>query len=240
MESCRDRRISPDMLIGTLPHGFFDNIQYGADYYSGHMVFEAPGQHKITDLGTVVPEVFQDDRGITVRGEIATPLGKVIKTWRFWNNSDFFDLSYRFLWADCPVGSLRFGYFTLNPDVFEPTSLFFSTHNGGSDLEHFSAKPNGISHFSPVSALVSAHQAVALTNGEISLGDKKCRLSISFDPTQAALVAGILCVPIDDRYLFRVCFSGTETDDTSVRVTSRSFWNDREISFRIRLDHTPS
>ena len=36
--------------LGGLPHGFFDEIALQADWYTGDSVFEAPGEHKLTDL----------------------------------------------------------------------------------------------------------------------------------------------------------------------------------------------
>jgi hypothetical protein len=33
-----------------LPHGHFDDIALQADWYTGDCVFEAPGEHKVTDL----------------------------------------------------------------------------------------------------------------------------------------------------------------------------------------------
>src|SRR4029450_13722118 len=37
-------------LVGGLPHGSFQDIALQADWYTGDCVFEAPGEHKITDL----------------------------------------------------------------------------------------------------------------------------------------------------------------------------------------------
>ncbi|MDE3113976.1 MAG: glycoside hydrolase family 57, partial [Pseudomonadota bacterium] len=36
--------------VGGLPHGHFDDIALQADWYTGDCVFEAPGEHKLTDL----------------------------------------------------------------------------------------------------------------------------------------------------------------------------------------------
>ena len=36
--------------LGGLPHGHFDDIALQADWYTGDCVFEAPGEHKVTDL----------------------------------------------------------------------------------------------------------------------------------------------------------------------------------------------
>jgi len=41
--------------LGTLPHGHFDDISFGADFYSGHSVVQRPGHRKLTDLQACAP-----------------------------------------------------------------------------------------------------------------------------------------------------------------------------------------
>ena len=48
LDSLIDRTVSETALFGTLHHGYFDDIGWSADYYSGHLVFESPGHHKVT------------------------------------------------------------------------------------------------------------------------------------------------------------------------------------------------
>ena len=45
-----DYRVSEKFIFGFVPHGFFKDIGYGADFYSGHLVIEPLGKFKITDL----------------------------------------------------------------------------------------------------------------------------------------------------------------------------------------------
>ena len=40
----------PTPVVGGLRHGHFDDIALQADWYTGDCVFEAPGEHKLTDL----------------------------------------------------------------------------------------------------------------------------------------------------------------------------------------------
>jgi hypothetical protein len=40
-----------ESYCGTLPHGYYDDIAFGNDYYTGHLVFESLGKPKVTDLG---------------------------------------------------------------------------------------------------------------------------------------------------------------------------------------------
>ena len=67
-------------LAGTLPHGYYGNIKYGADWYSGHLVFELLGQPKITDLAAVEPDLERvNEDSFLVKGVINCPLGSISK-----------------------------------------------------------------------------------------------------------------------------------------------------------------
>src|SRR5690606_3321605 len=48
-------------VIGGLPHGTFDDIGLQADWYTGDCVFEAPGEHKITDLEWAATRIAHGD-----------------------------------------------------------------------------------------------------------------------------------------------------------------------------------
>lgn len=220
-------------LIGTLPHGFFDDIAFGADYYSGHLVLEIPGQHKVADLNPVEASISSGPDGILVSGRIATPLGELIKEISIHSGRPEVGLVYRFLWPDCPAGSLRLGHMTLNPEAFDLSTLRFSTHNGGA-LETFTVdamKP--FNHMAPVSALVSAHQGLGMTEGLVEIGDARRGLSIRADLSCSALIAQGLYHPVAGSYLFRLAFSAQELDDTSCKSPHRTTFASRTLSLKI-------
>src|SRR5262249_42771856 len=103
-----------DRLCGTLTHGFYDDIHWGADFYSGMVVFESPGHPKLTDLNRVEPAVHQDDDGsVVAEATQATDLGPMTKTIRV--TASTVEVTYRFDWGEVPVGSLRLGDVTLQP-----------------------------------------------------------------------------------------------------------------------------
>jgi hypothetical protein len=70
-----DKKLGSIALVGTLPHGYFDDIRFGMDYYTGHFVLEVAGQHKTTDLVPVNPEITFDRDEICIRAEIQTQSG---------------------------------------------------------------------------------------------------------------------------------------------------------------------
>jgi len=73
---------SEDWLCGTLPHGYYDDINWGADYYTGHLVLESPGYRRITDLktvGAVSVAYDQTTESIRIKTEILLDRGKLYK-----------------------------------------------------------------------------------------------------------------------------------------------------------------
>lgn len=226
--------LSEDFLVGTLPHGFFDNISYAADYYSGLTVLEAPGQHKVTDLTKAEVTVSEEPDGLVVEGEISTPLGILKKTLVIAAEVPEIKVSYHFFWPTCPAGSLRLGVLTLNPDHFDPKSLFYRTHNGGFQAETFSLDAP-VNHAAPVSSLVSSSQGVGMTSGVIEVGDQQHTVLVSLENNHPGVIGQVYFQPVNDSYLCRILFSAMEVDDTALRNQNRCSFADRKISFRWSL-----
>ncbi|HEY1836508.1 MAG TPA: hypothetical protein VGG36_02535, partial [Rhizomicrobium sp.] len=119
-------------VIGGLPHGHFDDIALQADWYTGDCVFEAPGEHKVTDLEWCEAQVAKATNGDTiVSARIETPKGPIDKSIRFYAGEPRVEFDIAFHWSDWGKGSLRLGHITLLPDAFEWPSLCLTTHNGG-------------------------------------------------------------------------------------------------------------
>jgi hypothetical protein len=228
-----DKALSSLPLVGTLPHGYFDDIQLGADYYTGHFVLETAGRHKITDLSPVQPDWQVDNDDLLVRAEIPTPLGTVVKTVRVSGGEASLEIRYQFRWPSCPLGTLRLGHVTINPEAFQDRHLFFRTHNGGDSPETFRLDGGAVNHLSPVSTLVSANNALGITAGYADLGDDRQWVRIAVDQTAAALLGHIIYTPVENNYLYRLVLSAMETDDTACRVDTRRCFNNREIRLSI-------
>jgi len=202
-------------LIGTLPHGFYDEISLGADFYTGHLVAEIPGEHKVTDLAEVDPVLTREGENLVVSGTISTTLGPIEKRVIIPSAGVGLSFQYRLNWDKLPPAALRMGFITLHPLAFDRESLFFRTHNGGNSLETFFLNAQPIDHLAPASTLVSASQGMGATEGLVELGDSNRSIRIEFNPAQAALTGHILFRPSKDSYLFRLIFSAREIDDTS-------------------------
>jgi len=202
-------------LCGTLAHGFYDDIHWGADFYSGMTVMESPGRAKITDLNQVDPAFGRDaDGALVVEASVRTEVGPVVKTIRVPRDAQSVELTYRFDWPEIPVGSLRLGDITLNPRAFDRATLVYRSHNGGRLAERFPLDTTRVAHGEAVSFLVSASHAIGITDGMVEVGDHARTLRIDVDKTSAALVGMVTYQPIRDTYFCRVSFSAVEVDET--------------------------
>lgn len=207
---------APDRaLCGTLPHGFFDDIGYGVDWFSGNCTFESPGLAKIADLNPVDPVISCGNNGETkLQARIETPAGPIIKTLTVHEDAPRIDYDILFDWQNWERGSLRLGNFTLMPDAFEPSKLSFRSHNGGIEAEEFFLEGEDIDHGAPVSFLVSAGSGLGLTEGWLDIGDDKTRLRIDVDMATAALLGMVTHKPVGSSLFCRVALSALEMDET--------------------------
>jgi hypothetical protein len=218
--------------VGTLHHGYYGDISLGADYYTGHLILESPGQPKVTDLNLVEPAFEDKDLWVDISGTISTPLGVVHKCIRVFKDMPRVEIEYRLDWRSIPISSLRIGHITLNPAAFERETLFYRTHNGGFKEETFYPLGANIDHGRAVSFLVSANQAVGITNSVMELGDARRCLRIDVDKTAAALIGLVAYREVDDSYFFRLSLSASEVDET----TRASLQNGFGCTFRIGVE----
>ncbi|MEZ4483733.1 MAG: hypothetical protein R2864_03775 [Syntrophotaleaceae bacterium] len=209
--------VSKDSLCGTLYHGFFADITSAADFYSGHFVFETQGRPKITDLVPVAPQVkwLEGAGELVVTAQVDTPLGPVEKQIVVNPSQQSVTLDYFFHWPRIPVGSLRLGHVTLNPEAFNLDDAYFACHNGGVNRERFAIGQAPIFHGEPSSFLVSAKQGLGLTEGSVELGDDKKYLRIENDRMVSTLIGLMTYKRVDRSYFLRCSFSALEMDETS-------------------------
>ncbi len=215
LDAMIDKEITPLPLCGTLPLGYYDDNLWNADFYTGHLILEAPGRPKLTDLNLVEPNVSGFDQTAAIEAQIPTKLGTIKKTWRVDFKTGRLSLLYELDWHNDVVGSLRLGHITLIPTSFEQESLFYETHNGGNEPERFGLDNRTVDQGRPVSFLVSASHAIGITSGEVIVGDDRRRLRVTIDKSSAALIGFVTYQKIHDSYFYRLSFSAREMDDTS-------------------------
>ena len=201
--------------LGGLAHGHFDDIALQADWYTGDCVFEAPGEHKVTDLEWADTHKWTAANGdVFVQGRIETARGPIEKTLQFAHDEPRIDFDLTFHWNDFGKGSLRLGHFTLLPEAFKASELTLTTQSGGHHVETFALGGQSVDHGAPVSFLVSSSQGLGMTEGWAELGDSTTRVRIEVDRSTAALL-GLLTHRIAGGSVFcQLVLSALELDDT--------------------------
>jgi len=213
-------RLAAGSVLGTLAHGFFDDIAYGADFYSGHYVLEPSQAHKVTDLTHVEPRVGWDVAAseLAVRASMMTAGGKLEKRVRFSPDRASITIEYDIAEPANLAGSRRLAHVTLNPDYFDQKSLFYAVHNGGDALEVFPLSDDAgckeIDQGRPVSRLVSASTALGMTGGVLYLGDKDQAIGIQMERTDCAGLGLITSAPVRNSFFVRACITVEELDET--------------------------
>jgi hypothetical protein len=214
-------------IIGGLPHGYFDEIGLQADWYSGNCVFEAPGEHKVTDLEWCEARLQRlPDGGIVAHAQTPTPNGVIEKQMTFHGTARRIDFDVTFHWEKWDVGTLRLGHFTLLPDVFALDRLKIATTNGGG-CETFSLAGHRIEHGAPVSFLVSSSYGLGMTEGWAEIGDDRTKLRIEVDRSSAPLLGLLTHRPAkrstNSSSLFcQLQLSAMELDDTRKPASYRT------------------
>lgn len=202
--------------FGTLDHGYFEEIDLGADFFSGHIVMEGPGIPKDTDLARVTPLIDENKKFITVSCSINLYQGILDKIVRIHKEKEQIDILYRFALDSRPPGFTRIGHVTLLTADMDPAKLFYSTSNGG-QKETFPLAGQTFDHSDNISFAVSASQGLGMTDSKVILGGAERALEISPLYPEHGFIGMIKCRQAAPSPFVRVLFSMQEMDETSLR-----------------------
>ncbi|MBW0294772.1 glycoside hydrolase [Shewanella xiamenensis] len=196
-------------VLGTLSHGFFDHISYGADFYSNHLLMERfRARDRVTDLNRVNYELGCAEGNLVIYCRQSLKSGAIIKWYRIEHESLhtglFFEDKQR------PEASIRLSYLTL---LGCDNRAWYQTNLGGEQEEFFQIQED-MDQGSPVSSIVSANSAIGATAGQIRFGSGQCGVRLTWDPANCAALPMISSKKIDDKYLNRLWFSLAEADET--------------------------
>lgn len=235
IDQCYFRNISDKPLFGTLDHGYYDDISYGADFYSGHAVIEPPGKHKITDLQNIIPKLFIDGDKIIM--ESVSQCNSIAFNKEISINGSAIKISKVINFLKKEIKTIHPIHFTFNPEAWDKGSLFFKTHNGGSHLETFYLKDVDVNHGDILSSLISARHGLGATEGIIIIGDKYKELKFQHDLTKSALIPSIIYKQIcEGKYFFRLQYSAQEIDET-LRKSDDEIEINIDMNIAIRADN---
>lgn len=207
-------------VIGTLPLGHFDDIAFGADFYTGHAVVQYPGRHKLTDLQSCLDTatvIRRTDGSLVARAEITDGELRVIKQVELVSGRPDLVLSGRLELPRRAAGEIHPVHLTIVPGLLDRSSLQYRTHNGGLSSEVFSLSEGGIHHGESYSTLVTAKGGLGATEGVVEIGDGRRTLVIRHDPCRSALVPTLRFEEVrGGGYFLRLRYSAQEIDETFV------------------------
>ena len=207
---------SKEPLFGTLPHGYYDDISFGADFYTGHMIIEKLGEHKITDLIPCTPVItFNDKDSLIIRDELNRNDTTFEKEYQINLKEPSLEIKCKIHMPVRELSIIHVGNITFIPTSFDKTALFFATHNGGYEMEKFKIGDSIINHAQSLSALISAKHGLGATEGIVVVGDNEKKINIYHDQTISALIPSVHYNPLDNNlYFLRLQYSAQEIDET--------------------------
>ena len=202
-------------VIGTLPQGYFSSIELGADWYSGGVVIEMPGERaRMTDLEWVSPNIRQRGTELLISATISLIQGTLEKTITVDLEAEQVKLTYDFQQFERPMGSVRAGIVTLLPESFS-LPLTVRCANGGQEAELFSLD-HAVNHGRAAATLVSSTAAFGATDGRLVIEDARSHgFVLTWNPADCAAIPMLQHQWSQDRYFTQLSFSLCELDDTS-------------------------
>ena len=210
--------LGDEPLLGTIPHGYFDAIEYTPDFYSGHIVALTEHAEKKTDLSPVSLTYRRQSSG-PVRVELEacfeSAFGPWRKRYRIYRGCSRVDIIHDLSFHDARLASLRLGTITLRPSAWDRSSLRYGTVNGGAGIE-WRSLPEGarIRQSEAVSASVTATSCLGATEGWVAIADQARGLLVSTDRGRAAVVPQLDFEEVDGEFFLRLGHTAAECDET--------------------------
>jgi hypothetical protein len=214
--------ISSKPALGEIEHGYYDDIRYSADYFSGHTILRQDTLKQITDLdGSVIlfPEdITKYNIRIPVKSKTSGEFGELWKIYYIYINECRVDIEYNFRFNDIHPVFLRTGILTIKPDFFDINTLSYRTNNGGG-TEEYNLRNKEFNQIGEVSLNVSSNNCMGATEEIFSIYDNSKEVVIHRDNSLLYSVPMLDYREIDNEYLLRVYHSLSECDHTG-----RIFW----------------
>lgn len=210
--------LGADPLIGTIPHGYFDAIEYTPDFYSGHVVALTEHAEKRTDLSSTRLLLCEQASGpvrLTLEAAFDSPFGPWRKRYHVYRSLPRLDVLHDLSFHDARLASLRLGTVTLRPGAWQRESLRYATVNGGAGVEWRGLAPGArLRQSQAVSSSVTATSCLGATEGFVAVADETRGVLVSTDRARAALVPMLDFEEVDEAFFLRVGYTAAESDET--------------------------
>jgi hypothetical protein len=202
--------------LGTIAHGFFDDITYTPDFYSGHCIYYASNGDKTTDLGPI-KNIYINNYTEYVMINASVDFGSIglWKKYFIYKTENKIEIEYEFNLPKIRNNAFRVGIITINPSAFDLESLYYETVNGGYSPEKFHFNNNSFDHTQPVDMKISSNHCLGATESWITIGDKSKSIKITVPKEICYSVPMLKFEKFEDTFFLRVFHSISEFDETS-------------------------
>lgn len=197
-------------VMGTIPHGYYEDISFAADYYSCASIIEPVGERKIADLNEI--KDFKHTKQ-SVEASFVSQGVKFYKKYQL-KSKNSFEIHQRLRFPSRSKMKISQSIFTFLPDAWDQDSLFFSTCMGGDEEEIFYINEE-FDHSENLNLNVGSKNGFFSTNGNLKIGDKFQAISFQFNLEEAALMPKIIFKKLDtSNYFLRLILFSQDTDET--------------------------
>lgn len=202
-------------IIGTVEHGFFDNIELGADFFSGAFVMQdMKNASLVTDLVMVNPAISFKNRVFIISADFKIHSDTIKKTLFIDLEKMSIKILYSFKKRNRSRETIRLSAATIKKNDMQ--KINFNVHSKtGSNISHKYVLDREFDHGMPVSHRVSSSSGLPSTNGELNLEVNGCRFIVSWDPAKNSFYPLFSYKKDKNGDLIRLHLSEQEIDDTS-------------------------
>lgn len=202
-------------ILGTLEHGFFDNIELGADFFSGAFVMQdMKDANLVTDLVKADPVISCQKDVIAISTDFK--IGKAIVKKTIFVNLKKMSVNFLYSFNNrrrCRE-TIRLSAATIKTD--EMKNINFNVYSKtGSNIAHKYVLDREFDHGLPVSHRVSSSSGLPSTDGELNFEINEVSFDICWDTSRNSFYPLFSYKKDKNGNLIRLHLSEQEIDDTS-------------------------
>ena len=202
-------------ILGTLEHGFFDNIELGADFFSGAFVMQdMKDANLVTDLVKVNPVISCQKEVIAISTDFK--IGKAIVKKTIFINLKKMSVNFLYSFNNRRRSreTIRLSAATIKTD--EMKNINFNVYSKtGSNIAHKYVLDREFDHGLPVSHRVSSSSGLPSTDGELNFEINGVSFDICWDTSRNSFYPLFSYKKDKNGNLIRLHLSEQEIDDTS-------------------------
>ena len=197
-------------VLGRVEAGFFSDIRFMADFYSGFVLIEKLGHRKISDL-----DYKSARKNTKYYNEFSNVSGYEIKKSILSTNKNSIDVNVRIKLPNRTREQVKPCNFSLTSEYWDIYSLYYAVNLGGVDYEKFEFGTESFDQDSILNLNVVGTNGFCPTDGVLIIGDKDKSVRFETDPTICfSLIRLSFEVLAGTKFLLQICYVAQDVDET--------------------------